>query len=226
MGPIMSARLRSRTLGQEEHNVMLALGLVRAASQALVLVEPKLVRASELVRGGGIPRAAAGRTELTRLIDDLNRNLLRASFEGYRLLDGGDVMFTVGDAREARESSGPLRIALPDLSSVVVGAGGLGDFATRSVERAEGERMAERILAVLTAGKLTLRAAEQQLSVLLAHFHQQRSHYTHLIAHDNDLEKIAIVLGQRVVLAGLAALAAQGDLSTRSQSLVLNADEA
>jgi hypothetical protein len=205
---------------------MLALGLVRAASQALSLVEPKLTRASELVRGVGMPRAAAGRTELTRLIDDLNRSLSRASFEGYRLLEGGNVMFTVGDAREARQASEPLRIALPDLTSVVLGVNGLGELATRSLERAEGERMAERIHEALTAGKLTLREAAQQLSVLLAHLHQQRSHYTHLIAHDHDLAAIAVLLGQRVVHAGLAALAAQGDLSTRSQSLVLNADEA
>jgi len=67
-----SSQLRSRLLGQEEQSVMLALGLVRAATRTLLALEPKLLRAGELLSRFETPKEAAARAELGKLYDELS----------------------------------------------------------------------------------------------------------------------------------------------------------
>src|SRR5262249_40360857 len=115
-----SSQLRSRMLGQEEHNVMLALGVVRAAKLALLQLEPKLLRVYELLISLDTPREGSARVELSKLRDELGRALSSAACEGYALLDGGCAVFDVEDTRRTGE---PLQVSLPDLASVLHGAG-------------------------------------------------------------------------------------------------------
>jgi flagellin-like hook-associated protein FlgL len=215
------SQARSRTLGQGEHNVMLALGLVRAAQRALSLVEPKVQRACELALSGGSARGAVLLNELSRLMDELAKATREAMFEGHRLLDGASPMFTVDDAVQGGE---PLRVDLPDLESALFGERGLAAHARITAARADTELAVQATRASIRDGKLALERAEQQLGVLLDHFHQQRAQYD-AGADGQALARIAEALRRRVVDAGRSALAAQGDLSARTFSLVLDAEQ-
>jgi hypothetical protein len=214
-----SSQLRSRVLGQEEHAVMLALGLVRAATRTLLALEPKLVRASELLLSLDTPRGAAARVELGKLYDDLNRTIGAAVFEGRPMFDGGSAVFDVDDARRNGE---PLTVTLPDLDGVLHGEQGLEDFLSRARLRFEVERMANTLRASVADGKNMLREADRQLSVLLTHFHRQRREPAEPDATRSDLAQTAARLRERVLSAGSAALLAQGELSSRASSLVLS----
>lgn len=215
-----SSQQRSRLLGQEEQNVMLALGLVRAAARTLLAIEPKLSRASELLVRVEPPReAAATRLELGKLYDDVSRTVSSAVFEGRSIFESASAVFDVDDARRNGE---PLTVALPDLQSVLHGENGLEQFLTRARVRGDVERMADALSAVSADGKAMLREAERHLSVLLTHFHRQRREHQHRGASHADLAQAAALLRDRVQSAGSAALIAQGDLSTRATSLVLS----
>lgn len=210
---------RSRTLGQGEQNVMLALGLVRAAQRALLTVEPKVQRACELTLSSGA-RGAVHHNERSRLIDELSRAIREAVFEGHRLLDGGRPTFTVDDGGRHRE---PLRVDLPDLAGALFGERGLAEHMRLTAPRANSELAAQATLASVREGKQWLERAEQQLAELLGHFHQQRAQ-ARTGADVQALARSAEALRRRVVGAGRSALAAQGDLSARTLSLVLGAE--
>jgi hypothetical protein len=215
-----TSQQRSRLLGQEEQNVMLALGLVRAASRTLLALEPKLLRASELLlRVEGPREAAATRVELGKLFDELTRAVSSAVFEGRLIFDSATAVFDVDDARRNGE---PLTVPIPDLRSVLLGDRGLEQFLTRARVRFDMERMADALRAAAADGKAMLRESERHLAVLLTHFHRQRRERLHLASAHADLEQIAARLRERVQSAGSAALIAQGDLSTRATSLVLS----
>jgi hypothetical protein len=215
-----ASQQRSRLLGQEEQNVMLALGLVRAASRALLSLEPKLLRASELLLRVEAPReAAATRVELGKVFDELVRAVNSATFEGKPIFDSATAVFDVDDARRNGE---PLTVSLPDLRSVLLGESGLEHFLTRARMRFDVERMANSLRAAAADGKAVLRESERHLSVLLTHFHRQRRERLNRATPQLDLEQTAARLRDRVQSAGKAALVVQGDLSTRATSLVLN----
>jgi hypothetical protein len=215
-----SSQQQSRLLGQEEQNVMLALGFVRAAARALLALEPKLLRASELLLRIEPPReAAATRLELGKLYDELSRAVASAVFEGRPIFENASAVFDVDDARRNGE---PLTVALPDLQSVLYGEQGLEQFLTRARVRGDIERMADTLVATSADGKAMLREAERQLSVLLTHFHRQRREELQRGVPQPDLARAAALLRDRVQSAGSAALIAQGDLSTRASSLVLS----
>jgi flagellin-like hook-associated protein FlgL len=215
-----SSQQRSRLLGQEEQNVMLALGLVRAAASVLLSIEPKLSRARELLLRVEPPReAAATRVELGTLYDDVSRTVASAVFEGRLIFESATAVFDVDDARRNGE---PLTVSLPDLQSVLRGANGLEQFLTRARVRGDVERMADALTAVSADGKAMLREAERHLSVLLTHFHRQRREHGNRGAQPADLAQAAARLRDRVQHAGTEALIAQGELSTRATSLVLS----
>ncbi len=215
-----SSQQQSRLLGQEEQNVMLALGFVRAAARTLLAIEPKLARASELLLRAGPPReAAATRVELGKVYDDLSRTVANAVFEGRVIFESANAVFDVDDARRNGE---PLTVALPDLQSVLHGEQGLEQFLTRARARGDIERMADALVATGADGKVMLREAERHLSVLLTHFHRQRREHLQRGAPQPDLARAAELLRDRVRNAGGDALIAQGDLSTRASSLVLS----
>ena len=221
---MLPSRTPSRVLGQEEHNVMLALGLVRAAARTLLSLEPQVLRASELIDRLDTPReTAAIRGDLKKVAEQISHALADATFDGRPMFEGETAMFDVEDTRQSGE---PLRIALPDLASLVHAETGLVDFAARKRTRLEAERMAEALRSGLGAGRAALRDAEQQLSVLLTHFHRQRSDHPRERGSEPDLVHVAVHLRDRVMRAGHAALAAQGELSIRASSLVLNDDPA
>jgi hypothetical protein len=196
---------------------MLALGLVRAAERALLELEPKLMRAAELLGRFETPREAAARLELKKLFDELSRGVSGATFEGRPIFERTRAVFDVNDARRNGE---PLTIALPDLDAVVHGEQGLAHFLGRARIRFEVERMAELLASTVSDGKQMLSEADHQLSVLLTHFHAQRRERTEV--EPPDLERAATRLREQVQRAGHAALSAQGELSTRASSLVLS----
>jgi hypothetical protein len=212
------SQLRSRLLGQEEQSVMLALGLVRAAARTLLALEPKLLRAGELLSRFESPKEAASRAELGKLYDELSRTVAGATFEGRPIFESANAVFDVDDARRNGE---PLTLSLPDLDALLHGEQGLQHFLSRARIRVEVERMASALRTAVADGKAMLREAEQQLSVLLTHFHRQRRDRPELDGPD-DLAQTAARLSERVQQAGTAALAAQGELSTRASSLVLS----
>jgi hypothetical protein len=215
-----TSQQRSRLLGQEEQNVMLALGFVRAASRTLLALEPKLLRASELLlRVEGPREAAVTRVELGKLFDELVRAVNSATFEGRLIFDHATAVFDVDDARRNGE---PLTVSLPDLRSVLLGELGLEQFLTRARGRFDIDRMADALRAAAADGKAMLRESERHLAVLLTHFHRQRREHLNRAAPHVDLEQTAARLRDRVQSAGSAALVVQGDLSTRATSLVLN----
>ena len=149
-----SSQQQSRLLGQEEQNVMLALGLVRAASSALLALEPKLLRASELLLRIEAPReAAATRVELGKLYDELSRAVASAVFEGRVIFESASAVFDVDDAQRNGE---PLTVGLPDLQSVLYGERGLEQFLTRARVRGDVERMADALVAASADGKAML----------------------------------------------------------------------
>ncbi|HKP56423.1 MAG TPA: hypothetical protein VJV78_06880 [Polyangiales bacterium] len=215
------SQVRSRVLGQEERNVMLALGVVRAAKLGLLQLEPKLLRAYELLISLDTSREASARAELEKLRDELGRALAAAEYEGYALFDGGSAVFDMEDTRRTGE---PLSVGLPDLADALHGEQGLAEFLTRRRSRPESERMAERLRLCLQDARHALREADQQLSELLTHFHRQRSEHGPEV-DQADLAQTAALLGQRVLRAGTQALVAQGELSTRASSLVLSSDD-
>jgi hypothetical protein len=214
-----SSQLRSRLLGQEEQHVMLALGLVRAASRTLLALEPKLLRASELLSRFETAREAAARVELGKVYDELCRAVDGATFEGRPIFESGSAVFDVDDALHTGE---PLTLTLPDLDSLLHGEQGLENFLARARVRFEIERMAEALRSAVADGKVQLRDADRQLSVLLTHFHRQRREPPQPDAPGADLAQTAARLSERVQRAGSAALAAQGELSARASSLVLS----
>jgi hypothetical protein len=215
-----TSQQRSRLLGQEEQNVMLALGLVRAAARTLLALEPKLLRASELLLRVEAPReAAATRVELGKLFDELVRTVNGTTFEGRLIFDSATAVFDVDDARRNGE---PLTVSMPDLRSVLFGDHGLEYFLTRARVRFDVERMADALRAAAADGKAILRESERHLSVLLTHFHRQRRERLTLGSPHADLEQTAARLRDRVQSDGTAALIVQGDLSTRATSLVLS----
>lgn len=213
-----SSQLRSRVLGKDEHNAMLALGLVRAAGRTWLALEPKLLRASELLLSLGPGRESASRAELGKLYDELNRTIAGATFEGKPMFDGECAVFDVEDARHNGE---PLSVSLPDLSMLLRGERGLDGFLARARSRFDLEQMAEVLRAAVADGKAMLRESDRQLSVLLTHFHRQR-HDPTVRGAEPDLAIAAAKLSERVMRAGSAAFAAQGELSTRASSLVLS----
>ncbi|HKU39010.1 MAG TPA: hypothetical protein VJR89_12705 [Polyangiales bacterium] len=217
-----SSQLRSRTLGQGEHNVMLALGMLRAGKAALGELEPKLLRVYELLVSLDTPREGSARSELAKLRDELTRALNAASFDGHALFEGGCAVFDVEDSRRSGE---PLSVTLPDLATALHGQQGLTEFLARRRPRAEAERTAERMRLALQDARHVLRDAERQLSALLTHFHRQRSEHAAPADRNADLAQTAVRLGQHVLRAGSLALLAQGELSTRASSLVLGSDE-
>lgn len=217
-----SSQLRSRMLGQEEHNVMLALGVVRASKLALVQLEPKLLRVYELLISLDTPHEGGARAELAKLRDELGRAVSAAAFEGHALLDGGCAVFDVEDTRRTGE---PLSVGLPDLASVLHGTGGLDEFTSRRRPRAEAEQMAEQLRIALQDARDKLREGDRQLSVLLTHFHRQRSEHAGDVDNSKDLAQTAALLGQRVLRAGNQALLTQGELSPRASLLVLGNDD-
>ncbi len=213
---------------------MLALGLVRAAERTLISIEPQLLRSCELLhqldpaRPAAAARgelhqvdparpSAAARSELDKLFGELARTLANASFEGQPLFDGGSRVFDVEDVRRNGE---PLTVCLPDLGALLHGHAGLGEFLARKRTRSEAEAMTSSLRSGLAEAKVVLHEAAQQLSVLLTHFHRQRSDRPPTAAL--DLARTAARLSERVLRAGSEALAAQGELSTRASSLVLN----
>jgi hypothetical protein len=213
-----SSQLRSRLLGQDEQNVMLALGLVRTASRALLGLEPKLLRAAELLSRFESAREAAARMELGKIYDELSRTVASAVFEGRPIFESASTVFDVDDARRKGES---LMVTLPDFQSLLHGEDGLEHFLSRARIRFEVERMSSALRTFVTDGKTMLNEADRQLSVLLTHFHRQRRENPALVA-PQDLVQTATRLSERVQSAGNAALAAQGELSTRASSLVLS----
>src|SRR4051812_3443003 len=104
------SQLRSRLLAQEEQNVMLALGLVRAAIRTFLALEPKLLRAAELLSRFETSKEAAARTELGKLCDELSRTVASATFEGRPIFESARAVFDVDDARRNGE---PLTLSLP-----------------------------------------------------------------------------------------------------------------
>lgn len=196
---------------------MLALGLVRAAQRHLFALEPVMLRACELLDRIDTPREGTARSDLRKIAAELSRALAEASFEGQPLFEGGSSMFDVEDSRQRGE---PLKVTLPTLTALVSGEHGLERYLSKRRDRAESSSIAEALRAGLHDGKSLVREAAQQLSVLLSHFHRQRS--DRLPGSAPDLASAAARLGERVVRAGHAALAAQGELSTRASSLVLN----
>ena len=211
-------QLRSRWLGQEEHNLMLALGMVRAATRAIAALEPKLQRAQELLRAP--QRTAATSLDLKRVAADAARTVQSTELQGRPLLDGTTAVFN----RPDRESGEQLRIELPDLTSVVLGDEGLEAFALGAFDRKKADLLAMAIAAQLQSSKNTLRDAERQLVALLQQFDTQRRNAAAALC-EQALDRLASSLRSRVVRAGGAALAAQGGLSNRAALLVLGRDE-
>jgi hypothetical protein len=198
---------------------MLALGLVRAAGRTLLALEPKLLRASELLLRSEAPREATARVELGKLYDELSRTVANATFEGRPIFESASAVFDVDDAGRSGE---PLTVRLPDLQLLLHGDQGLESFLSRAHVHLEIERMATALQTAAEDGKILLRDADRQLSVLLTHFHRQRREPPESEAPRADLAQTAARLSEQVQRAGSAALAVQGALSTRASSLVLS----
>jgi hypothetical protein len=215
---------RGRLLAQFEHNAMLALGLVRAGLLALQGVTGLLERATQLLsRHHGVLEPGAANS-LRRVFDELAQHVQNASHDGHSLLTGVSVAFALDDPWQA--ASEPLHIALPDLSSSVLGEAGVQELQLGA--RTTVAPILQRLNAVRSAlqqGQVSMQQAGEQLSVVLTRLDANRVKSAPGPEAADTFDRLAEQVRDHVLRAGASALRVQGAPSTRAAWLVEGFEE-